>query len=317
MRDLPNSKESQAKETPPGLEEFLERALKGNPQRLFELLTKLSHVPGIRPNYGLAEGFATTILNRERRAAKSTYALLEQMSSIGASEEFPECFLVICSGFASVEMAFFSDDARARRNNLAVVQKLATDERSLVRTGVEEALALRLHRFAQKGMIPAVFDSLWLRDDDSERWYGADILFCLLCRDDVFTIQAIAEYALPWTEEVLRSLADAGRAQERNPARRAALAGATLALPLLAGKLRGGLDFFVRVAELGKHPELRALYNDTLTKLKRKSLAVPDQELVRLVAAVDATKKPARDPTLKRQNTRNRGERKRVRSSGQ
>jgi hypothetical protein len=270
----------------------LERAVDGNDTaELLELLRRSSGLPGPRPNLELARAVGAEIARREARGDR----LLAELAR--AEDEYLR--IVAAQAFAARSLAPGVDKRRAAARAaeaLADLQQLAEDPRHLVRTGVIDALRLRLDALGE----PAVDELVAWTDG----YLQAHIAVEALCDRALLNKLPNAAPLLARLDEAFRLADDSPRAAERTQGMRVLRQGLPAQIAALAARYPEALAWF-EAQTSRQRPETREIVAAAISAMRRTQLS--DVEAQRLTDALTATAKPRRDAARVVQGTRKRG----------
>jgi hypothetical protein len=270
----------------------LERAVDGNDTaELLELLRRSSGLPGPRPNLELARAVGAEIARREARGDR----LLAELAR--AEDEYLR--IVAAQAFAARSLAPGGDKRRAAARAaeaLADLQQLAEDPRHLVRTGVIDALRLRLDALGE----PAVDELVAWTDG----YLQAHIAVEALCDRALLNKLPNAAPLLARLDEAFRLADDSPRAAERTQGMRVLRQGLPAQIAALAARYPEALAWF-EAQTSRQRPETREIVAAAISAMRRTQLS--DVEAQRLTDALTATAKPRRDAARVVQGTRKRG----------
>ena len=275
------------------LDESIARALRGEASDLYAFLSRNSGLPGERANLTLARSFAQAVGHDSRGPALAT-----KMASIDADEApggSPLEFIPVCGVLAAGACGARQPGERAAM--LQVVHDACDDLRFRVRDAAPEALA----------QIGAHEGGALLGEVDAfvEGYFHASALL-----DAIVThawLPQIAD-AAPVVDALVRAfdlLDEAPRAAARWPGYKALVGSIEKSIAPLA--LRFGEPVFAAAAGFARSrdPHLREMIVRALDDKKLRSRY--PTELSRALAALDAAKKPLRDPRNAARPSRKRG----------
>jgi hypothetical protein len=271
----------------------LDRAVdQGDAAELIDLLHRNSGLPGPKPNFDLARAVGGAVAARGAKADR----LLAELAKPDEQE-----YLRIVAAFAFVakSMATGGDKRRAHARAaeaLQDLQQLAEDARHLVRSGVAEALRVRIDALGE----PAVHElSAW-----TDGYLQAHIALEALTERALLNKLPDAAPVLARLDEAFR-LADASpRAAERSQGMRTLRQGLPAQIIAFADRYPEGLGWLE--GKLGcQRPETREILAAAISGMRRTLLS--DVEAQRLTDALNATAKPRRDAAKVVHGTRKRG----------
>lgn len=274
----------------------LNEALTGKYARLEDLLARHGNMPSPKPNLRLAQAFGAELAS----AGGQVLALLKRFSAEDAAPDTAQVFLPIAAAHGWANRLREQRDSEAA---WAALEELCADERGPVRVGALDALVMLASRegWADKLVERA---TQWLETDDRELRFGAAALVVeVLGHKLVMASVRDGAGLLAYQASVIDAIADAPRAAERSEGRRRALTSLSLSLPTVVAALRAddqGLTWLLAECERNSHPDVRRVLSDTIVKLQAQG-ATAGAESLR--AALVASAKPLRDPTLVRKGT--------------
>jgi hypothetical protein len=276
----------------------LATALTGNLAPLEDLLARHGGY-STRPNLRLAAAFGAELASATSAPPGSVARLLARLAANDAAPDTPQVFLPIAAAHGWMGRLRVDREVDAAWAALAV---LAGDERMPVRLGTLDALA----SYARAGGASTLVARAqgWLAIEDREQCFGATGVVI-----EVFANrQALAALGdpLPLFEYLSRAMAaatDAPRAAERSDARRRLL----LALPptlgavvIAFGASHRGASWLENECRQARHPDLRRVLSSAILGLGDKASGPGAAVARQLRAVLEASAKPARDPTRKR-----------------
>jgi len=274
----------------------LNEALAGKYARLEDLLGRHGNMPSPKPNLKLAQAFGAELAS----AGGQVVQLLKRFTADDAAPDTAQVFLPIAASHGWVHRLREHRDVEPA---WAALEELCADERGPVRVGAADALVALASRegWADKLVERA---GQWLQSEDRELRFGAAALVVeVLGHKLVMAGVRDGAALLAYLAGVIDSIADAPRAAERSEGRRRALTSLSLALPTIVASLRAddqGLTWLLAECERNAHPDVRRVLSDTIVKLHEKGETAG---ALSLRAALVASAKPLRDPTLVRKGT--------------
>lgn len=283
----------------------LERALAGDTADFFELLRRGSGLPrsaagaagpssgrnsAPRPNVELARAVGGDLARHEGRAERLIVALAQ------AEDEYPRVVAAMALAARSLPGA----DARRSRARveqaLADLQELAEDPRQIVRSGVVEALRLRLAALGE----PAVVDlAAW-----TDGYLQAHVALEALSDRTWLTTLPSSEALLARLDEAFRLADDSPRSAERSQGMRALRRGLPAQIAVFAARFPETVAWLEKKTACTR-PETREVVEGAIRALRRVVLS--DVEAGRLAALMEASAKPRRDADRVVHGTRRRG----------
>jgi hypothetical protein len=281
-----------------GLDRAVDAAILGDSRKLYALLARGSHLPGVRPNLDLAERFASVCAARGRAADAlvTTLATLDPDEAPGATElEFlPMCGVVAAGARAA------GDEAGLPRM-LEVLDAGACDLRFRVRDAVPPALA-RVGAVRGESLLALL--EPWMN-----RFFPAAAVLLAVIRLE--WLSRLDDPRLPVTrlEEAFLLARNAERSAERYPGYKALVVALSTAPSELAARFGAPVfDLLVRMSDV-KEPVLR----DAIAKnLESKKLARRyGEDVTRVRRALEQTAPVPRDPRSNVGPTRRRGHKRR------
>ena len=270
----------------------LDRALAGGDLAdLFDLLRRGSGLPGPRPNFELARAVGQTLARHEGRADRLVAAL--------AADDHDEYFRIVAAMAFAARSLPGPDPRRARprvEEALADLQELAEDPRHLVRTGIVDALRMRLTALGE----PAVVDlAAW-----TDGYLQAHVALEALADRTWLTTLPSGESVIARLDEAF-ALADASpRSAERSQGMRTLRQGMPAQIATFAARFPETLAWLEKKTASAR-PETREVVAGAIRALRRVVLS--DVEAGRLQALLDASGKPRRDADRVVHGTRRRG----------
>lgn len=285
----------------PDLTPVLTLAVGGKTADLFRELELRSGLPGPRMNTDLAIHFAFECQAMGQKAD----ALVEKMASLPADEArgaSPKEFLVVCGVLAMSARAASKDASdHLLDRTLAMLEERADDLRFRVREAIPHGL----------GMIGSTIGGDALADRVEhwmDRYFHAAAVLVALSQPDWLERFAPDAHAKPLDllEAAFFLAHDAPRSAVRYPGHKA-LVDALMIAPKALAKRFGtvALERLRSFAERVTIPEMREVILANLTDPNMKKPFADDIQKIR--DAVEASKKPPRDPTRIVQGTRGRG----------
>jgi hypothetical protein len=273
----------------------LDRAIDdGDSADLVELLHRNSGLPGPRPNLDLARAVGAAIARREAKGDRLVAELVR------AEKEYLRIVAAMTFAARSLPPEGKGGDRRRAAARAAEalndLQQLAEDPRHLVRTGIVEALRMRLDAVGA----PAVDElAAW-----TDGYLQAHVALEALADRTLLDKIPAAEPVLARLDEAF-TLADASpRAAERTQGMRvlrqglpAQIAAFAARFPETIGWLEGKTSF--------QRPETREVVAGAISVMRRTVLS--DVEAQRLTAQLEASAKPRRDAAKVVHGTRKRG----------
>jgi hypothetical protein len=269
----------------------LDRALAtGDTAALLDQLDRGSGLPGPRPNLELARAVGEAIARHEARADRLVAELAR------AEGEYPR----IVAALALAARAIPGADRRRSRARvdqaLADLQELAGDERHLVRTGVVEALRVRLSALGEAAVVDL---AAW-----TDGYLQAHVALEALADRTWLTTLPTATTLLARLDEAF-VLADASpRSAERTQGMRTLRQGLPAQIAVFAARFPETLAWLEQKTASSR-PETREVVAGAIRALRRTVLS--DVEAGRLSALLEASGKPRRDADRVVQGTRKRG----------
>lgn len=268
----------------------IDRAVdEGDAGPLLELLRRSSGLPGPRPNIELARAVGGALARREGRAD----ALLRDLAR--SDDEYLRIVAAMTLVLRSLLATEKKKHGRAAEA-LADLQQVAEDPRHLVRTGIVEALRVRLLALGE----PAVDElSAW-----TDGYLQAHVALEALADRMLLTRLSSAEPVLARLDEAFTLADRSPRAAERTQGMRALRQGMPAQIVLLAGRFHETIAW-LEDKTASTRPETRRVVSDAIAALRRTVISDADAE--RLSAKLAASGKPPRDPSRVVQGTRKRG----------
>lgn len=276
------------------LNEALEKSLSGKPNRLEELLTRASGLPGNKANVDLALAVGESLAAQGKRADKliERYVHLspEEAPGNSALEFLPMCGVVAVG-------ARGTRDPKFRANAMQVLHDVADDFRFRVR----EAVTLALISIGERDPDGLVADL----DGWTDGFFHSAAAVRALMDPRVLHHVKNDEQAIARLIEALDLYLNAGRADKRYPGHKEL--GDALIPAIVAFAVRHGAPIFdaLTARASAKDPDARAFITLVTT---RKELVQRFRGDVRgVVDTVKAADKPRRDPRTYVGETRGRG----------
>ena len=279
----------------------LESALRsGDARDLSAFLARSSHLPGPRPNLELAAAAGAALAAAGRPAA----GIVREFASLDADDGTPYVFLPMVAAYALA--ATIGPDARAAARILEELGELGEDERAVVRRAVEDALATAAphHPGGVDGFVNALVPwcSSFERGSVALGAIG-DRRVLDAAHDEAALVAAI--------DAATATLEDAPRAKERDPGRRRLLDALPRTVTAAATASRQVAEWLAERAATSRHADVRRALEEIVTRLRTKGERKTERTAA--ATALDASKKPPRDPTLLREGMRGRGKKRRDR----
>ncbi len=275
------------------LDESIARALRGEVGDLYALLSRNSGLPGERANLTLARSFAQAVGPDSRGPS-----LASRMAGIDADEApggTPLEFIPLCGVLAAGACGARQPDSRVAM--LRVIHDACDDLRFRVRDAAPEALAqIGAHEGA------ALLGEV---EDFAEGYFHASVLLDAIVSQAWLPQIADAEPVVDMLTRAFDLLDEAPRAAVRWPGYKAL--GESIEKSIAPLALRFGEPVLAAAAGFARSrdPHLRAMVVRALDDKKLRSRY--PTELARTLAALDAAKKPIRDPRGADRPTRKRG----------
>jgi hypothetical protein len=274
------------------LRSALDEALAGRPATLERLLCRHGGLPGTRPNLKLAAAFGAELAQHGAVAER----LLEQLTDDDSPLESPRVFLPIAAAHGWAER-LRKGDARAAWSGL---QRLAADQRALVRVGTLDALR---QACAAEGGADALVEQAraWLEDEEADRElaYGSTALALdALSEARVLALVRAPEPLFGLLTFVIDRLDAAPRSASRSDARRRLVSAlANIAAHAVAGVRAGerGAEWFRGECERATHPDVRGALSQALQQLPQLGQAPARGVIDGLRSALQTSAKPLRD----------------------
>jgi hypothetical protein len=265
---------------------------------LYQALALASGLPGPRANLTLAQAFATDCALRGEAVDRVLLemATLDAEAAPGASgrEFLPLCAVVALGARAANEAAL-------RERVLAIFHDAAEDVRFRVREAVPLALA-RLGAAMGHELAAHVVEHGWM----DGYFQATAVLLALGDRLWLSTFET-PDAPLDLLERAFVLARDAPRSAARYPGRKALIEALEKAPAAVGARFgRATFDRLVQWSDT-KHPEMRAVIEKNLAD---KRLSVHRQAVASVDRALEASKKPPRDPTRIIQGMRGRGKKR-------
>lgn len=281
------------------LRQALQDALRGNSERLEELLARHGAASSPRPNLTLAAAFGTEVACMEGRIDK----LLTHLGAEDAAPDDARSFLPIAAAHGwTARLREGRDEGAA----WSALHELAADERAPVRIGTLDALTNLAIRpgFADRLLAAA---SEWLENSaDRELLFGSAAMVLETLGDPTILTNLSDEDALlDYLSRTLRAIEAAPRSAERSEGRRRVLISLPRALTNVAVGLRAGeqgMQWLTTECERSKHPDLRRALSLTTEQVRTSGRSQGDVA-ERLKQTLEASAKPLRDPSRVRPGT--------------
>jgi hypothetical protein len=271
----------------------LESAIRGDRRALYARLARGSRLPGNRPNLDLAKEFADAAAGLGERALPLAIA----MATIHADEAPGGTaleFLPMCGVLALGALAAASDD-RAREKPMATIHDAAEDLRFRVRDAVPLAVT----------RVGAKHPEWTLRNLASwmDGFFHSAAVLRALSQPELLHAVKSHEELVQRLEDALALAENAPRAAARYPGFKALLDALVSSIPPIATRFPAPvLDVLERFAGATKDPVLRDLAG-------RAARACKNVGAERVLAALERTAPPRRDPRTFVGPTRRRGRR--------
>jgi hypothetical protein len=299
----------------------LEDAIRRKPSRLNELLARHSGLPGPRPNLALAQAVGDSLVEY---AVRDVLALLAPWSEDESAPDRAEVFLPVVAAWGYAALLRDPKSAAATKNECWTrLAAIGADERAPVRLATGYALAsfaARTQRSGEPGggdqLVAAMASWTGLDgfpiEDREIRWGGLATALDAVAERGALTSIADRVRLLEVVSAWITDIAEAPRAAERSEGRRRSLASLSVAAAVFAKDIHGAADgaaWLERECARARHPDLRRAFETSLERIQKKGIADRVGTLKKLDAALLASAKPPRDPTLERKGTRRRGQR--------
>ena len=284
------------------LREALDAALAGRTDTLDALLARVGGLPSPRPNVRLAAAFGEEAAGRPQKAL---WPLLRHLAEHPASDEVAEVFLPIAAAFTLVSLA--QREGREPRELDLMLFTVASDDRVSVIRGVVVALTgLATQPANGADSFVRRADEWMLYDDDRERQFAAcaSVLEVLADANVLSAIQD-ADALLAYLGRALALAADASRAAERSPGRRRLLTNISRTVSSAVPIVRGTHAWLLDACSDARRGDIRDALDRAIRGLRHSKLGRAD--VAALHDALEASKKPPRDPTRTNEQARGRG----------
>jgi hypothetical protein len=286
----------------PELSAALEMAVAGRTADLFRQLELASGLPGPRVNMHLAVAFSHDCARLGPKVDPLAYAManLPPDEARGASGKE---FLSVCGVLAIGARAMVAEENAVRDKALVLLEEKADDVRFRVREAVPLALAMIGSKM--QGELAERLEP-WM-----DRYFHAAAVILALSEPAWLETFNPDDYHAPINllHDAFLLAHDAPRSALRYPGHKALIDALTIAPKALARRF--GIPMFDRLgiwAEGVRVPELREVI---LASLDDAQLKKPfGHEIKRIREAVEASKKPPRDPTRIVHGTRGRGKKR-------
>lgn len=274
----------------------LTEALSGRTTRLEELLARHGAMPSPKPNLKLAQAFGAELATVEGDVKR----LLRKLGADDAAPDTAQVFLPIAAAHG------WAGRIREQRDEQAAwsaLEELCADERSPVRIGALDALiGLAVREGGADVLVSRATE--WLENEDREICFGAaGLVVEVLGNGRVLAVVRDGEALLAYLAAVIDKISDAPRSAERSDGRRRALTSLAQALPAVVNTQRSGergTEWLQTECERASHPDIRKVLSDCIVKLTAQTGSAGTAQLR---AALEASAKPLRDPTLVRPGT--------------
>ena len=265
-------------------------ALGGDTAELFDLLERGSGLPGPRPNFEMARAVGHALARHEARADRIVAELCRSEQE----------YLRVVAAMAFAARSLPGPDPRRTRPRvaeaLADLQQLAEDPRHLVRSGIVEALRLRLTTLGE----PAVVDlAAW-----TDGYLHAHVALEALADRKWLTTLPSSDSLLARLDEAFVLADTSPRAAERSQGMRTLRGGMPAQIVIFAARFPATLVWLEKKTASAR-PETREVVTGAIRALRRSQLS--DVEAGRLAAMLEASGKPRRDADRVVQGTRKRG----------
>jgi hypothetical protein len=267
----------------PRIEGALARAIeRGDTVELFDLLTRMSGVPGPRPNLDLARSVATTIAASGAGGARLIDVLLR-----GDHE-----YLAMIAALSLGERIASQLDAKRAMGTL---HDMAEDPRHHVRQGVILALRIVIARQGDD----AIRDlAAW-----TDGYLHAHVVLEALSDRELLTALRSSGEVMARLDEAFTLADESPRAAERTQGLRTLRRGLPDTIRVLAARFPEVLAWLNERAA-SKRPETREVIADAIRVLRRGGFGVAEAD--RLSAVLEESAKPPRDPSRIVTGTRKR-----------
>jgi len=269
----------------------LDKALAGGDLAdLFDVLERGSGLPGPRANYELARAVGQALARHEARADRIVGELCRSELE----------FLRVVAAMTFAARSLPGPDPRRTRTRvdeaLTDLQQLAEDPRHLVRSGIVEALRLRITALGE----PAVVDlAAW-----TDGYLQAHVALEALADRKLLTTLPSGDSVLARLDEAFVLADKSPRAAERSQGMRTLRGGMPAQIVTFVGRFPATLAWLEKKAA-STRPETREIVAITIKALRRNVLS--DVNATRLAGILEASGKPRRDADRVVQGTRKRG----------
>ena len=232
--------------------------------------------PDARPNLRLARAIGEHAARRFSDKGGGPVLPLILKLSRPTGNDLPEPFIAITAAFALVAMARGDHKRVVAREIDRGLFEVTGEERDLVTKQVVQAWV----PFAARGEDAAgktlTWARAWLDEEDREVAYLNCATMLRVLADETITRLLDPDEFFAFLDRTIETVRRSPRSHERAPGRRRIL----MFLPdaiCAAAELRGGPGWLLaHLEELGGDRTFRPLFEDTITKLRRKKLAQPD-----------------------------------------
>jgi hypothetical protein len=280
----------------------LAAAIEGRPAALHRMLETRSGLPGPRMNLPLATAFADACVGAGAKADAVAYALasLPPDEARGAS---PKEFLTVAGLLAVAARAVASKDEAAIRKAFALLEDKAEDPRFRVRDAVPTALAA-LGRASEE--IASSIEP-WM-----DRYFHAAAVLRAMAEKQWLETLAVSDVPMRTIAAAFRLAHDAPRSAFRYPGHKALIDALVLAAQRFLRRFPMPMFDQLRTwADEARVPELREVVRVCVTDPQTNR--APSPEAKRVLATLDGSATPPRDPTRIVHGTRGRGKKRSAR----
>jgi hypothetical protein len=265
------------------VEAALERAvLEGDTAELFGELERSSGLPGPRPNLELGRALGFAIARYAGKADRLLRAIL------ASNQEFSQIVAALALGARSIAGV-------DPRGALAGLQTLAEDPRHHVRSGVIEALRMRL---AALGEVAVAELAAW-----TDGYLQAHVALSALADRVILDALPARAPVLARLDEAFALADRSPRAAERSQGVRALRGGLPAQITAFAARFPETIAWLEQAAR-AERPETREVVAEAIRALRRGKLS--EAEAQRLRGALEASAPPPRDPSRIVKGTRKR-----------
>jgi hypothetical protein len=280
-----------------GLEEDLDKALRGHPDDLRRRLARHGNLPSSSPNFELGAAFGVEIARQKRDVT----GLLAALAATPADAETADVFVPIAAAYGWVALLGASSDNRVAWNAL---HEFLADERTPVCMGVQDAcVRLCAHPGQSDRLLTQALH--WMDSDDRHPQFGVAALITEIFSKKT-TLANLADKSVlrEFLSRGLALVSDAPRSASRLDSYRrllAALPSCLAACVASAGSTsplaHATQDWLKNECTIAQHAPVRDVLSEAIMHLRASARGQATGPLDGFRAALAGSAKPPRDPT--------------------